>query len=136
MKLLVFAALLTAVTDCSTPDTQREGIPAAPATFTNRVWVVAESEQAARGDIRVFLSEGTLVMASPHATPAFGTWSYKDGQLMITEEGRPYSVDILELTQATFRIRIHSPGEPVVIRFAPAESWPDSGNMASDVTGR
>ena len=61
-------------------------------------------------------------MASQHATPSLGTWSYKDGHLMITEEGRPYSVDVLELTKTTFRIRIHSPDEPVVIRFAPAES--------------
>jgi hypothetical protein len=112
--------VLTAMLGCSTRHAPREKSSAAPAAFTNRVWVVAESEQVARGDLRVFLSEGTLVMASPHATPALGTWSYKDGQLMITEESRPYSVDILELTPTTFRIRIHSPGEPVVIRFAPA----------------
>jgi hypothetical protein len=31
----------------------------------------------AGGELRVFLSEGTLVMASSHGTPAFGTWSYK-----------------------------------------------------------
>ena len=120
MVMAAALAVLTAMLGCSTRHTPQEKPSAAPAAFTNRVWVVAESEQVARGDLRVFLSEGTLVMASPHATPALGTWSYKDGQLMITEEGRPYSVDILELTRTTFRIRIHSPGEPVVIRFAPA----------------
>jgi len=100
----------------------------APASFINKVWTVAESEQVARGDLRVFLSDGTLVMASSHGTPAFGTWSYKDGQLTTTEGGLKYDVEILELTQDTFRIRIRSPGDPVVIRFTPAESPPLSRN--------
>ena len=53
-----------------------------------------------------------------------GRWSYKDGSLTITEEGQHYPVDILELTRDSFRIRMHSPGEPVVIRFAPADQSP------------
>ena len=95
-----------------------------PVTFIDRVWVVAESEQVALGEVRVFLSDGTLVMASPHATPTFGSWSYQDERLTITEEGQQYDVDILELTRDTFRIRMHSPGEPVVIRFEPAAGRP------------
>jgi hypothetical protein len=55
--------------------------------------------------------------------PAFGTWSYNDGRLTITK-GLKYNVDILGITRDTFRIRIHSPGQPVVIRFAPAEPSP------------
>lgn len=94
----------------------------APATFVNRVWVVAESEQVSRGALRVFLSDGTMVMASTHAGPAFGTWRDNDGHLTITEAGQRYKVDILALDQHTFRIRIHSPGEPVVIGFVPATS--------------
>jgi hypothetical protein len=66
-------------------------------------------------------------MASSHATPAFGTWSYDAGRLKIIEEGLTYDVDILELTSDTFRIRIHSPGEPVVIRFTPAVNPLPSG---------
>jgi hypothetical protein len=89
-------------------------------SFVNRVWTVAESKQIAQGELRVFLSEGTLVMAAPHATPALGTWSRRDGGLTITEEGLKYDVDILELTDDAFRIRIHSPGEPVEILFRPA----------------
>ena len=100
------------------------GKPAAPAiapSFVNRVWAVAESKQVALGELRVFFSEGTMVMASPHATPALGTWRRQDRGLRITEEGLEYQVDILELTNDTFRIRIHSPGEPVEILFRPAE---------------
>lgn len=102
--------------------------PSPPAaSFINRVWTVAESEQVALGALRVFLSDGTLVMASSNGTPALGTWSYSDGRLTITEEGLKYDVDVLELTPDVFRIRIHSPGDPVVIRFAPAESPPLPG---------
>jgi hypothetical protein len=102
-----------------------DGRPAAPAaapTFVNRVWAVAESKQVAPGELRVFLSEGTLVMAAPHATPALGSWRRLDERLMIVEEGLEYQVDILELANDSFRIRMHSPGEPVEILFRPASA--------------
>lgn len=93
----------------------------APAVFVNRVWVVAESKHVAPGSLRVFLAEGTLVMASPYDRPALGRWQYEDESLTITEEGLDYDVEILELNEYAFRIRIHSPGEPVEILFEPAE---------------
>lgn len=96
------------------------GTPAAAPSFVNRVWTVAESKQVATGELRVFLSEGTLVMASPHAKPALGSWRRQDGRLTITEEGLDYQVDILELSDDAFLIRIHSPGEPVEVLFRPA----------------
>ncbi len=106
---------------------QEPAVPEAPAqpsaSFVNRVWEV-ESPQADAGALRVFLSDGTLVMASPNATPAFGSWRYADGQLTIIEEGQAYPADILALTDREFRIRMHSPGEPVEIRFAPAKQPP------------
>ena len=132
MKAQVFGAFIVAllvISGCSAREPSQGGLteaassvqPAsAPVTFVNRVWVVAESDQVARGSLRVFLSDGTLVMASPHATPAFGSWRYQDGRLTITEEGQQYKADVLALTRDTFRIRIHNPGEPVVIRLAPA----------------
>ncbi len=136
MKALVLGtvvALLPALVGCAPSDSlpqvsalaTREGVStAAPASFVNRVWVVAESKQVAPGELRAFLSEGTLVMASPHGTPALGAWSYHDGNLTITEEGREYKVDILELNENAFQIRMHSPGEPVDIRFVPADQAP------------
>src|SRR6188508_1465492 len=75
----------------------------ASAAFVNRVWAVSESKQVAPGDLRVFLSDGTLVMASPHAKPAFGRWRYGNGRLTITEEGQDYPVDILSLSENAFR---------------------------------
>ena len=59
-------------------------------------------------------------MTSPNSTPAFGQWRSEDGRLAITEEGRDYPTDILDLSDDAFRIRMHSPGKPVEILFAPA----------------
>ena len=107
-----------------------EPVPAKAATsYVNRVWVVSESKQVARGELRVFLSDGTLVMASPNATPAFGQWRSEGGRLTITEEGRDYPVDVLGLAEDAFRIRINGPREPVEILFTPAPS------VAPDLAG-
>jgi hypothetical protein len=140
MIVLLLTMIGGAIVDGCTADTPsteppaavapaRETASAGAASFINKVWTVVESEHVAPGELRVFLSNGTLVMASSNntSTPAFGTWSYNDGRLTITEEGLKYDVDILELSRDTFRIRIHSPGEPVVIRFAPAEPSPIPG---------
>lgn len=141
---IVVTALLT-MTGCSPPDsaptvssrtTTEEISTDAPASFVNRVWVVAESEQVAPGELRVFLSEGTLIMASPHATPALGTWRLHDGQLTITEEGREYKVEMLELSENAFRLRIHGPGEPVDIRFKPAGRPPMQKISSEQPEGR
>lgn len=97
-----------------------------PAGFVNRVWRVAESPQVQEGSLRVFLSDGTLVMSSPYAEPAFGTWAMDGGELTITEEGLTYPVEILESSDQVFRIRIRGPGEPIDIRFEPAKKGSSS----------
>jgi hypothetical protein len=91
------------------------------ASFVNRVWEVVESPQVAKGSLRVFLPDGRLVMSDPSSTPVFGSWRQVDGKLTITEEGIDYPVDIVELSDSAFRIRILNPGEPVEILFAPAK---------------
>lgn len=101
-------------------DGQDPDATVAPTGFVDRVWRVAESPQVQKGSLRVFLSDGTLVMADPHAEPALGTWAMDGGELTITEEGLTYPVEIVELSEQVFRIRIRGPGEPVDIRFEPA----------------
>ncbi|MGH8249775.1 MAG: META domain-containing protein [Steroidobacteraceae bacterium] len=131
--LAIFVAALLAITACSKSEPPGSATPpvaepkppaAAEPSFVNKVWAVAESEQVEVGSLRTFLSDGTLVMASPHATPAFGTWSYDSGRLTITEEGQKYDVDVVALSENEFRIRIHSPGDPVEILFRQAEQAP------------
>ena len=148
MSTRVFGILVIAllcVAGCSSRDSSQEGSgraiteevsTAAAASFVNRVWAVAESQQVAPGELRVFLSEGTLVMASPHGIPALGSWRYRDGRLTITEEGLSYDVEILELSQNVFRIRIQGPGEPIDIRFEPAGQPAVTQNSADQPEGR
>lgn len=100
--------------------------PAAPASFVNRVWRVADSNAVAAGQLYVFLSEGTLVIAAPTGTPSLGTWSRDGDGLTIVEEGRPHRVEVLNLTHDEWRVRVHSPGEPVDIRLVPAGDGPDA----------
>jgi heat shock protein HslJ len=133
LAIMLTAALATAA--CSGPTTPAaEGTPeaadvaasaperqAAPASFVNTVWAVSDSKQVEIGSLRVFLSDGTLVMASPNSKPALGSWRESGGRLSITEDGQSYDVDVLELTESSFRIRMHSPGEPVEILFKPAD---------------
>ena len=110
---------------CSSPPTPPVSQAAAPApavaesglppSFVDTVWKVTASDSVPPGTLYVFLSEGTLVVASSTGTPSLGKWTQQDGKLTMIEEGLAYPTDVLELTANTFRIRSHNPGEPVEI---------------------
>lgn len=107
----------------ATPTTAAPPTAATP-RFVNRVWRVAESSTVAPGQLYVFLSEGTLVVASGGGTPALGRWSRTAEGLTMVEEGLSYRTDIVSLTADEFRIRSHNPGQPVDIRLVPADRDP------------
>lgn len=139
-EFLVVAALLALVACSKTEPAAPGADPAAEASavqpsFINKVWSVAESPQVELGSLRIFLSDGTLVMASPNSTPAFGRWTYDGKRLAITEESLEYQVDILALSESEFRIRIHNPGDPVEIRFEPAKQTVIARANANDGAG-
>src|SRR5262245_57939479 len=69
--------------------------PKAEPSFINKVWAVTESTAVAPGSLRVFLSDGTLVMTSVNEKPTLGAWHAEDGHLIVTEESRDYLTDIL-----------------------------------------
>ncbi len=123
LLLVLAGSVLLGGCSSDTSDATRAGLqedqPAV--SFVNKVWQVSTSNSVAAGQLYVFLSEGTLVIASPHGTPSFGTWTYGGGRLTITEEGRAYETDILTLSANEFGIRMSNPGEAVEITFAPAE---------------
>src|SRR5262245_48031476 len=98
----------------------RTHAPSTPASFVNKVWQVKRSATVAPGQLYVFLSDGTLVVASAHGTPALGSWTYEDSILTMVEEGIPYTTDILALADSEFTIRSHNPGQPVDIVLVPA----------------
>ncbi|MDQ3255333.1 MAG: hypothetical protein M3R15_15780 [Acidobacteriota bacterium] len=127
-KVVCSVALFLSLSGCSRPAAtveQRSNEPSqAGVSFVNTVWRVRESSSVAPGQLYVFLSEGTLVMASPNGKPVFGTWKYEGGALTMVEEGIAYKTDILKLSKDEFKIRSNNPGEPVEITLIPAEAAP------------
>ena len=96
--------------------------PQAPAEhFTNKVWKVRESSSVEPGTLYAFLSEGTLVIASPHGKPSLGQWKQEGETLTLVEEGLPYRADVVSLKRDEFSIRVHNPGQAVEMTFAPAD---------------
>ena len=110
---------------CSEQSTPTKNSPQdtaeSPPGFVNIVWKVSESSSVAPGTLYIFLSEGTLLVASPHGKPALGTWKDLGGVLTMGEEGIPYQVDVLGLTQDQFNIRSHNPAKPAEITLIAAE---------------
>lgn len=128
LPLLLGAALVT--TACGTPSAPPPAVAAPPATvapplpkvsFKNRVWRAVEANGAPRDELYVFLSGGTLVITSLTGTPMVGRWAHVGERLTMVESGIEHTADILALTADEFRIRSYNPGEPVELRFVPAD---------------
>ena len=81
-----------------TPRSRRRTRSKAPVSFVNKAWKLTRVPGVAAGPLYVFLSEGTLVITSPHSRPALGKWTYDQKVLTMVEEGIAYKVDILTLT--------------------------------------
>ncbi|WP_295468170.1 hypothetical protein [uncultured Pseudomonas sp.] len=89
-------------------------------SFVNKVWQIKTSNSIEPGMLYVFLSDGTLVMASPSSQPSLGRWARTEKGLNLIEEGITYPTEILSLKRDEFRIRSLNPGEPVELQLAPA----------------
>ena len=92
--------------------------------FAGKVWRVQSSSAGDPGSTYAFLTDGTLVIDSPHGTPMQGQWRYDDGKLTMIEEGIAYPTDILRLDASAFQIRSHNPGGAVDIALVPAPEIP------------
>jgi len=112
----LFAGCSSPVPSGQTSTRPRRATP----SFVNKVWSVQSSNAVAPGQLYVFLSEGTLVIASPNGTSALGRWKQDVQTFTMVEESISYAVEILELTQDRFRIRMRNPGEPVEMTLVPA----------------
>jgi len=120
IAIALTAALLSGCGERSAPAASPPTGTKAAAGFVNKVWTVRESPGVAAGTLYVFLSEGTLVITSPHSRPALGKWTYDQKTLTMIEDGIPYKVEILSLTADEFRILSHNPGGALEIALVPA----------------
>jgi hypothetical protein len=100
----------------------KEGSPAGAPVFVDKVWRVEKSSAGTVGTLYVFLSDGTLLIASATGTPALGAWTYDGGVLTMIEEGIPSKADILASSAEEFRIRSHNPRGAVDIALTRAKS--------------
>jgi len=114
------ALVVVALAACAHSDPPRP-----PPTFADHIWRVAHSTAGNTGDYYVFLSDGSLLIASGHGTPSLGAWRGTGDSLTVVEEGRPYPATVRALTPDTFAIRLTSPGAPVDLTFTRAV-LPDS----------
>ncbi|APQ11626.1 hypothetical protein NS274_19520 [Pseudomonas oryzihabitans] len=89
-------------------------------SFVNKVWQIKTSNSIEPGMLYVFLSDGTLVMASPSSQPSLGRWARTEKGLNLIEEGITYPTEILSLKRDEFRIRSLNPGDPVELQLTPA----------------
>ena len=119
---LMFGLVLSGCSGAKPVATPAPAGASAPVGYVNKVWKVKSSNSVAVGQIYVFLSEGTLVLASEHGTPTLGKWRSEDGGITMIEEGISYPTDIVSLTADEFQIRSHNPGEAVEITLVPAET--------------
>src|SRR5436853_5427487 len=53
--------------------------------FANRVWKVAKGSEGDPGTFYVFLSDGSMLISSPHGTPSLGSWHYSGDVLTMVE---------------------------------------------------
>lgn len=104
--IVVGLSILLAAVPCNSGEDSKSSGTFQPTKLVNKVWAVADSPGGPSGDLYVFLSEGTLVIASAEAArPIVGRWSWDGHRLTMTETSMPYTAEILSLTDSEFRLR-------------------------------
>lgn len=102
-------------------ESSRSSCPPADSSpgFVNRVWKVSRSSGVEPGTYYVFLSDRTLLITSPHGTPALGRWRAAGDTLTLVEEGIPHAATVVSLGANGFVIRLAERGTPLDITFVP-----------------
>lgn len=114
MKRLALVLAVAAAWACAAPPPEREDSAASngePDQLVNRVWL-ATSPSAAPGTIRLFLSDGSLVMDSCFETYRLARWKrLTDRRIEWTEDTARIEAEIVELSENAMRLRLHLVGE-------------------------
>ncbi|MCX5752264.1 MAG: hypothetical protein NTW97_01325 [Candidatus Krumholzibacteria bacterium] len=122
-------SILLAAVPCNSGEESKSSGTLQPTKLVNKVWAVADSPGGPSGDLYVFLSEGTLVIASAEAArPIVGRWSWDGHRLTMSETSMPYRADILSLTDTEFRFRAtyDSLGSGEFLLVPAPQSMPDT----------
>ena len=83
---------------------------ASPPPFVGRVWV-ATDESAAPGTLRIFLSDGALLMDSCWETYRLAEWrALGDGRIEWREDGARIEAEVIQTVPDQLRLRLHLTG--------------------------
>lgn len=127
IRLAVATSLLLAACAAPAPHSgPARAADSAPATVTtptmdttpalaNKVWRRASGSDS--GAYYVFLSDGTLLIASNHGTPSLGRWSQAGDTVTLVEEGIAHPAAVLEQSDEALAIRFSGRGEPLELIF-------------------
>ncbi|MGD1049053.1 MAG: hypothetical protein ABR899_09940 [Candidatus Krumholzibacteriaceae bacterium] len=104
--LFMVLSILLAAVACNSGEESKSADALQPTKLVNKVWIVADSPGGPSGDLYVFLSEGTFVIASAEAArPIVGRWSWDGHRVTMSETSMPYTAEILSLTDGELRFR-------------------------------
>ena len=124
---LALASLLVAACSAPAPESGPQGTAGSPPSagvspavestpaLANKVWRVAAGSDS--GAYYVFVSDGTLLIASNHGTPSLGRWTQAGDTVTLVEEGIAHPAAILEQSDEALAIRLAGRGEPLELRF-------------------
>lgn len=90
LRVALLLASLTLATACShLPGLPGRGDKATAGMVEDRVWIDT-GEDAPRGSLRAFLSNGTLIMTSCSETYRLAAWRWVEGSTLVWDEDSEY----------------------------------------------
>jgi hypothetical protein len=76
-----------------------------PARWEDRVWVRSDTSELP-GQMRIFLSDGALLMDSCWEVYRLSRWRREAGDIVWTEDGREIRAEVLEASDERLRLRL------------------------------
>lgn len=117
--LIALTSVIPGVLVSCGSDSEKESLPNQSMSLVNRVWVVKEFSDVAEGTLYIFLSEGTLIIASENNKPGVGSWQKTTTGLKVVEDGIAYQVDT-NMIGDQLTLIYHNPAGETKINLMPA----------------
>lgn len=100
---------------------ESEAAPGHASGLTDRVWVKAESGDNLPGVMRIFLSDGTLVMDSCWETHRLSPWTQvSDTAIRWNEDGIDINAEVVAVSERELVLKLALGNETVEERYQPA----------------
>ena len=125
--LIMCAAIVVHVAGCQSGespagDAKSKAAPASPVSLTNRIWIRADKSDLP-GVMRLFLTDGTLVMDSCWETYRLAKWRMEPDQTLVwNEDGMDIRAKVVVLNEGelVLSVELKSGAEEQRYQVAPA----------------